>query len=54
MLYHSIDTESLTDAADLIVESVRSAQFPGKLIRALDAASSKYDGEKVIVILRYI
>jgi len=45
-----IDTPALNAAADYIVESARSSTFGGKLIRALDATSSKYDGSDVSFI----
>ena len=42
-----IDITELNNAADKIVESARSSSFGGKLIRALDATSNKYDGKNV-------
>ena len=42
-----IDITELKNAADKIVESARSSSFGGKLIRALDATSNKYDGNNV-------
>ena len=42
-----IDITELKNAADKIVESARSSSFGGKLIRALDAISNKYDGKNV-------
>ena len=42
-----IDITELNAAADKIVESARSTTFGGKLIRALEATSNKYDGKNV-------
>jgi len=41
------DITELNNAADKIVESARSSSFGGKLIRALDAISDKYDGKNL-------
>ena len=42
-----IDITELNAAADNIVDSVRNSTFRGKLIRALDATSNKYDRPNV-------
>ena len=48
------DTKALNAAADFIVESARSPLFDGKLIRALNAAANKFDGQRVRCILLYL
>ena len=42
-----IDITELNAAADNILDLVRNSTFRGKLIRALDAASNKYDRPNV-------
>ena len=42
-----IDITELNAAANTIVDLVRNSTFRGKLIRALDAASNKYDRPNV-------
>ena len=42
-----IDITELNAAADNIVDLVRNSTFRGKLIRALDATSNKYDRPNV-------